>query len=246
MPKPKKSKQPVPQGGEIILYQTEDGQTRIQCRFEAEAIWLTQKLMADLFQKDIRTINEHLQNIYEEGELDPAATIRKFRIVQTEGARQVERLVDHYHLNAILAVGFRVRSQRGTQFRQWAIARLEEYLRKGFTMDDERLKHPPSLGVPDYFGFDYAEDQARRRKQVFLKDWKEKLDQFLQFNERNVLPGVGRISREQADELAHEHYARFEQRRRTAAELEAENDAVKQLTETAKKLPADKKKGGKA
>ena len=93
---------------------------------------------------------------------------------------------------------------------------------------------------------DYAEDQARRRKQVFLKDWKEKLDQFLQFNERNVLPGMGRISREQADELAHENYARFKQRRRTAAELEAEEEAVKQLTETAKKLPADTKKGGKA
>ncbi len=100
MPKPKKSQQPVPQGGEIILYQTEDGQTRIQCRFEDKAIWLTQKLMGELFQKDIRTINEHLQNIYEEAELDPAATIRKFRIVQAEGSRQVERLVDHYHLNA--------------------------------------------------------------------------------------------------------------------------------------------------
>ena len=93
---------------------------------------------------------------------------------------------------------------------------------------------------------DYAEDQARRRRQVFLKDWQEKLDQFLRFNERNVLPGMGRISREQADELAREHYTRFEQRRRTAVELEAEQEAVKQLTETAKKLPADKQKGGKA
>jgi hypothetical protein len=93
---------------------------------------------------------------------------------------------------------------------------------------------------------DFAEDQARRRKQVFLQDWKEKLDQFLQFNERNVLPEVGRISREQADELAHEHYARFEQRRRTTAELEAEEEAVKQLTEAAKKVPADKQQGGKA
>ena len=353
--KPKANRQPIPEGGEIIIYQMEDGQTGIQCRFEDDAIWLTQKLMAELFQKDVRTINEHLKNIYEEGELDPAATIRKFRIVQTESARQVARLVEHYHLNAILAVGFRVRSQRGTQFRQWAMTRLEEYLRKGFTMDDERLKNPPSLGVPDYFDevlerirdirasekrvylqvrnilalaadydptdaeaqaffqtvqnkmhyaatgktapeliaaradatrpnmglttwkggivrkgdvtiaknylneteitelnrivvmfLDYAEDQARRRKQVFLKDWKEKLDQFLQFNERNVLPGMGVISREQADELAHAHYTRFEQRRRTTAELEAENEAIKQLTETAKKTPTSKQKGDKA
>ena len=171
MTTPKKSQQPVPQGGEIILYQTEDGQTRIQCRFEDEAIWLTQKLMADLFQKDVRTINEHLQNIYEEGELAPGATIRKFRIVQNEGARQVERLVDHYHLNAILAVGFRVRSQRGTQFRQWAMTRLEEYLRKGFTMDDERLKHPPSLGVPDYFDelLERIRDIRASEKRVYLQ-----------------------------------------------------------------------------
>ena len=89
MPKPKKSQQPVPQGGEIILYQTEDGQTRIQCRFASEAIWLTQKLMGELFQKDIRTVNEHLHNIYKEAELDPAATIRKFRIVQAERSPNV-------------------------------------------------------------------------------------------------------------------------------------------------------------
>jgi hypothetical protein len=127
----------------IIPYQTEDGRTRIPCRVENETIWLTQALIAELFQKDVRTINEHLINIFDEGELSRAATVRKFRIVRQEGGRQVAREVEHDNLDAILAVGFRMRSQRGTQFRQWAIGRLKEYLVKGFTMDDERLKNPP-------------------------------------------------------------------------------------------------------
>ena len=135
----------------MILYQTEDGRTRIQCRFENETVWLTQAVMADLFQKDIRTINEHVVNIFEEGELSREATIRKFRIVRLEGSREVAREIEHYSLPVILAVGYRVRSHRGTQFRQWATARLTEYLVKGFTMDDERLKNPPGKGQTDYF-----------------------------------------------------------------------------------------------
>jgi hypothetical protein len=305
---------------------------------------LPQRQIAELFQVTVPTVNEHLKGIYEEGELAPEATIRKFRIVQTEGTRQVERFVDHYRLEAILAVGYRVRSPRGTQFRQWATARLEEYLRKGFTMDDERLKNPPGPGVPDYFDellerirdirasekrvylqlrnilalaadyhstaeeaqvffrtvqnklhfavtgktapeliveradsakpnmgltawkadavrkadvtvaknylregeiaelnrivvmfLDFAEDQAKRRKQVFLKDWRQKLDEFLRFNERGVLPGLGRVSREQADRRAREAFARFEERRRTVAELEAEAQLTRELKEAAKK-----------
>jgi len=144
------SSEPFPQS-EFILYQTEDGRTRIQCRFENESIWLSQALIGELFQKDVRTINEHLVNVFEEGELRREATIRKFRIVRQEGSRQVAREVDHYNLDAIIAVGFRVRSHRGTQFRQWAISRLNEYLLKGFTMDDERLKNPPGKGHKDYF-----------------------------------------------------------------------------------------------
>ena len=136
---------------ELVLYQTEDGRTRIECRFEGETIWLTQALIAELFQKDVRTINEHLVNIFDEGELSPEATIRKLRIVRTEGNREVARDIEHYNLEAILAVGYRVRSRRGTQFRQWATARLSEYLVKGFTMDDERLKNPPGPGQRDYF-----------------------------------------------------------------------------------------------
>lgn len=147
----KASASPPSPGGQFILYQTEDGRTRVQCRFENETVWLSQALMAELFQKDVRTINEHLANIFEEGELRREATIRKFRIVRQEGARRVAREVEHYNLDAIIAVGFRVRSHRGTQFRQWAISRLNEYLLKGFTMDDERLKNPPGKGQKDYF-----------------------------------------------------------------------------------------------
>ena len=138
-------------GGEIILYQTEDGRTRVQCRFEDENVWMTQALIAELFQVTVPTVNEHLKGIYAEGELPAEATIRKFRIVRFEGARQVARGIEHYNLEAILAVGYRVRSPRGTAFRQWATARLKEYLVKGFTLDDERLKNPPGKGHKDYF-----------------------------------------------------------------------------------------------
>ena len=135
----------------IVLYQTEDGRTRIQCRFENETVWLTQALMAELFQIGVNTVNYHLKSIFAEGELKPEATIRRYRIVRTEGSRPVAREVEHYNLTAILAVGYRVRSHRGTQFRQWATARLSEFLVKGFTMDDERLKNPPGPGHKDYF-----------------------------------------------------------------------------------------------
>ena len=117
---------------EIILYQTEDGRTRVECRFQNETIWLTQKLMAELFQKDIRTINEHIQTILSDGELAADSIIRKFRITAADGKSYDTQ---HYCLPAILAVGYRVRSPRGTQFRQWATARLTEFLVKGFTLN---------------------------------------------------------------------------------------------------------------
>jgi len=329
----------------IILYQTEDGQTRIQCRFENETIWLTQALLAELFQKDVRTINEHLVNIFEEGELSREATIRKFRIVRLEGTREVVREVEHYSLPAILAVGYRVRSPRGTLFRQWATARLNEYLVKGFTMDDERLKNPPGKGHTDYFDellerirdirsserrvylrvreilalaadyspsepetqvffqavqnklhfaatgktapeliaeradsaqpnmgltawksgvvrksdvtvaknylreaeinelnrivvmfLDFAEDQARRRKQIFLHNWQSRLEDFLRLNERAILPDAGKVSREQADAIAEQEYDRFAAWRRAQLEDESEADTLKQLEDEVKKL----------
>ena len=335
-----------PPQSSIVLYQTEDGRTRIQCRFDDRTIWLTQALMADLFQKDIRTINEHLGNIYDEGELDREATIRKFRIVRREGSRNVAREIDHYRLEAILAVGYRVRSVRGTQFRQWATARLAEYLVKGFVLDDERLKDPPGPGVPDYFDellerirdiraserrmylrvreimalaadytpsdaatrlvfqtvqnklhyaatgmtaaeliaaradanrpnmgltswkggvvrkgdvtvaknylsaeeidelnrivvmfLDFAEDQARRRKQIFLRDWETRLDDFLRFNDRRVLPDAGSVSREAADAKAAEEYEHFAAARRAYLESEGEGEAMRLLEQAAKQLP---------
>jgi hypothetical protein len=106
--------------GELILYASEDGQARIQVRMAGQTLWLTQAQIAELFGKDARTVNEHLGNIFAEGELDATATIRKFRILRGEGTRKVERLIDHHNLDAVLAVGYRVRSARGTQFRQWA------------------------------------------------------------------------------------------------------------------------------
>lgn len=325
---------------EFLLYQSDDGKTRVECRFEDETIWLTQALMAELYQKDVRTINEHLKTIYAEQELDEAATIRKFRIVRQEGARQVSRLIEHYSLPAILAVGFRVRSVRGTQFRRWANERLSEYLRKGFVMDDERLKNPPleGSGIPDYFDewldrirdiraserrmylrvkeifamaadyesssaettqffrvmqnklhfavsgqtaaeiihqranaeqpnmgltstkgkqvtkadvtvaknylneneiaelnrivtmwLDFAEDQALRRKQVFLKDWQQKLDQFLAFNDREVLDNAGQISKHQADQKAQHEYQRYAEHRRVLLEKQGEQDLTQIL-----------------
>jgi hypothetical protein len=123
--------------GEILLYQTEDKKTQVQVRLEGETVWLTQRQLAELFQKDVRTVNEHIGNIFNEGELSPEATIRKFRIVQTEGNREVAREVEFYNLDVIISVGYRVKSVRGTQFRIWATQRLREYIVKGFVMDDE-------------------------------------------------------------------------------------------------------------
>ena len=339
---------PAPPTGEIVLYQTEDGRTRVECRFVDETLWLSQALIGELFQKDVRTVNEHLQNIYQEGEIEEQATIRKFRIVRREGPREVEREIEHYNLDAILAVGYRVRSERGTQFRRWATERLSEYLVKGFTMDDLRLKNPPvaGAGVPDYFDellerirdirasekrmylrvreifslagdydpgrretmeffqiiqnrlhfaatgqtapeliagradhsqpnmgltawkggvvrkadvtvaknyltqeeigelnrivtmwLDFAEDQARRRKQVFLKDWEAKLNEFLRFNERAVLGDKGSVSKTTADAHAEAEYEQFAARRRALLEAEAEREQLQSLEDAAKKLP---------
>jgi len=144
------SNEPLPQS-EFILYQTEDGRTRVQCRFDDETLWLTQAQIADLFRTTPQNVTLHLKAVFAEGELEEAATCKDYLQVRSEGGREVTRKLRHYRLEAILAVGFRVRSQRGTQFRQWATARLGEYLVKGFAMDDERLKNPPGKGQKDYF-----------------------------------------------------------------------------------------------
>ena len=136
---------------ELILYQTEDNRTRIEVRLENETVWLTLNQLAELFQRDKSVISKHIKNIFEEGELHPEATVAKNATVQTEGARAVSRDLEFYNLDVIIAVGYRVKSHRGTQFRQWATQRLREYIVKGFTMDDERLKNPPGKGQKDYF-----------------------------------------------------------------------------------------------
>jgi len=141
----------VPREAEFLLYRTEDGGVRVEVRFDGETAWLTQAGLAELFQTTPQNIGQHIAAIYAERELDQAATCKQHFQVRREGVRDVRRRVRHYSLPMIIAVGYRVRSTRGTQFRQWATARLEEYVVKGFTMDDARLKNPPGPGVPDYF-----------------------------------------------------------------------------------------------
>jgi hypothetical protein len=134
---------------EVLLYQTEDGRNRIQVRLEDDTAWLTQVMLAELFQTSVPNINIHISNILEDKELSAKATIKEHLIVRQEGSRQVQRAVKFYNLDMILAVGYRVRSPRGVQFRQWATERLREYLIKGFTLDDDRLKGHDRLA--DYF-----------------------------------------------------------------------------------------------
>lgn len=334
--------------GELLLYQTEDGRTRLECRFEENTLWLTQSLMAELFQTSKQNISLHLRTLYQEQELTEGATCKEYLQVRMEGERRVKRAVKHYNLDAILAVGYRVRSSRGTQFRRWATERLSEYLVKGFTMDDERLRNPPvdGAGVPDYFDellerirdiraserrmylrvkeifalaadygrflpdttlffaiiqnklhyaatgrtaaeliaeranhaepnmglnswkgdaitrsdvtvaknylhedeiselnrivvmwLDFAEDQARRRKQIFLRDWETRLDDFLRFNDRDVLEDAGSVSKAEADEHARAEYDRFTARRRALLEAEGHRANVAALEAAARKLP---------
>lgn len=339
-------------GGSLLIYRADEGASPIRVLLEGETVWLTQKLLADLYQVGVNTINHHIKGIYEDNELAPEATIRRYRIVQTEGKRQVERLVDHYNLEMILAVGYRVRSARGTQFRQWATARLGEFLVKGFTLDDERLKgaagpvdyfdellarireirasearvyqrirdifalaadyregeaetqrffatvqnkmhfaatgltaaeiirqradaDKPNMGATNWKGsqvlkrdvgtaknylddreidtlnritvmfLDQAEFRAQRRQDIRMGDWEAFLDKFLHDTELPVLAGAGRISREDALTWAEGQYDAFAERRRLAAEAEAEAQYVEDLKASAKLLGAERKQPAK-
>jgi hypothetical protein len=349
---------PTSSTGDLVLYRTADGKTRMEIRLDADTLWLTQAQIAELFQTTPQNVTTHLRGIFAEGELDPDATCKDYLQVRTEGGRSVQRSLRHYALPVILAVGMRVRSPRGTEFRQWAITRLDEYLRKGFVMDDERLKNPPVVGVPDYFDellerirdiraserrmylrvrdilalaadyqpkneettrvfqivqnklhfaatgltapeliarranpdapnmgltvwkgdrvkptdvtvaknyllepeitelnrivtmfLDFAEDQASRRKQVFLRDWETKLDEFLRFNERRVLADGGSVSRGEADRRALAAFDAFAERRRALTESAAEVESVQALEQAAKaisKRASSHRKGEKA
>jgi len=345
-----KSKPSPPPGGQFLVYQTEDGKLKLDVRFEGETVWLTQQHMTELFQTTKQNVSLHIQNIYEERELERGATVKESLTVQLEGSRSVQRRVEFYNLDVIISVGYRVKSQRGTQFRIWATQRLREYIVKGFAMDDERLKNPPGKGHTDYFDellerirdiraserrvylrvreilalaadyspsepetqvffqtiqnklhfaatgktapeliaeradsaqpnmgltawksgvvrkgdvgvaknylredeieelnrlvvmfLDFAEDQAKRRKQIFLQNWLTRLHDFLKLNERAILPDAGKVSREEAASFADEEYEHFAARRRAQLENEAEADTLKLLEAEVKKLPAAKK-----
>ncbi len=160
---------PAPRS-EFILYSTEDGHARLQVRFDGETVWLTQAQLAELFQTTKQNISLHVQDIFGSGELTEEATVKQYLTVRQEGARGVQRSLVHYSLPVILSIGYRVRSPRGTQFRQWATNRLTEFLVKGFTLDDERLKNPPTPGSPDYFSELLARIRdIRSSEKVFYK-----------------------------------------------------------------------------
>jgi len=144
---------------QIIIYQTESGETKLDVRFQDETVWLTQKLMAELFQTSVPNINMHLKSIFEEGELEEKATIKDFLIVQKEGNRKVKRKQIFYNLDAIISVGYRIKSHVATKFRQWATKHIREFIVKGFVLDDERLKNPD---LP----FDYFEELERRIQDI--------------------------------------------------------------------------------
>jgi len=138
----------TPNNSEILLYQTEDGKTRIEVKFKGDTAWLSLNQMAELFDRDKSVISKHIRNVFEEGELTESSTVAKFATVQTEGSREVSREIEFYNLDVIISVGYRVKSHRGTQFRIWATERLREYIIKGFTLDDQRLKN---AGGGNYF-----------------------------------------------------------------------------------------------
>ena len=156
--------------GKILIYQNEKGDTKIDVYFDGDTIWTSQRTMAELYQVDVRTINEHIVDIYTEGELDENRTIRNFRIVRTEGTRQVNREIKHYNLDMILAVGYRVRSNVGVHFRRWASGVLTEYMKKGFVLNDERLRNPKEFGA-DYFDelLERIRDIRASEKRIYQK-----------------------------------------------------------------------------
>ena len=131
--------------GEILIYQNQNGNIKIDVRLEEETVWLTKAQLCELFQKSKATVSEHIKNVFEEAELDSTATVRKFRTVQQEGGRTVERELEHYNLDVIISVGYRVKSPQGTQFRIWATQRLKEYIIKGFALNDDRFKSGTSM-----------------------------------------------------------------------------------------------------
>ena len=143
------------QKSHFLIYRSEDGKIKLDVRFEGETVWLTQAMIAELFQTSIPNVNMHIKSVYEDGELQREATIKKFLTVRQEGTRQVERELDFYNLDLIISVGYRIKSRVATQFRIWATRHLSEFIRKGFVLDDERLKNPDQP-------FDYFDELLER------------------------------------------------------------------------------------
>ena len=196
---------------EFLFYQTEDKQTQIQVRLDGETVWLTQNQMAELFQTSIPNVSMHIRNVFAEGELQPEGTVKKYLRVQKEGQRSVSRSLDHYNLDVIISVGYRVKSHRGTQFRIWATQRLREFIVKGFALDDQRLKE----GQTAYF------DELLAR----IRD--------IRASEKNFYKKILAIYATAADydadaEISHDFFAMVQNKmhwavhRHTAAELVAE------------------------
>lgn len=150
----------APSDGELILYRTPEGAVRLEVLYEGETFWLNQKKIAELFGVTVPTVSHHLKEVYESGELDPGATVRKLRRVQTEGTREVSRTIEYYNLDAIISVGYRVNSAEATQFRIWATQTLREFIIKGFVLDDERLK------LNKRFGKDYFDELLERIREI--------------------------------------------------------------------------------
>jgi hypothetical protein len=238
---------------DIIIYPAPDGTTAVQLRVQEGTVWLTQAEMADLFQTTPQAITQLIKAIYAEGELMEAATCKESLPVRSEGKREVQRHLKNYNLEMILAVGYRVRFPRGTQFRQWATTNLREYLVKGMGLQSwsgSRVRKQDVIVAENYLKaeevdelnritvmfLDYAEDQAKRRKQLTLTDWKAAVGRFRELNERQVLKNVGTVSPVDMKTMAARRYETFDEQRRTAEAQEADLEDVKELEAAEKKL----------
>lgn len=197
--------------GEILIYQTDDGQTNIEVKIEDDTVWLTQQQMSELFQTSRTNVVEHIKHIYEEGELDEISTCRNFRQVRKEGNREVTRQIPYYNLDMIISLGYRIKSVIATRFRQWATKRLKEYMIKGFTIDDERLK---GNGGGNY--------------------WKELLDSVLSSGNRKLLTGAGSVSHKQALEKAKSEYRKYQEITLTPVE-KAYLESIKEVSKEVKR-----------
>lgn len=223
------------ENNEIIIYQSEDGETRVDVKFTGETVWLSQQQMADLYQSSRSNVVEHIKHIYEEGELDEKSTCRNFRQVRQEGSREVIREIPFYNLDMIISLGYRIRSVIATHFRRWATERLKEYIIKGFTMDDERLKGNGGILnnlVSGYF--DFADIQAIKRRPVYMDDYVRQLDTILSSTGEALLKGSGSISHQQAMDKAREEYRKFQVRELSPVER-AYLDTIKTLNAKASK-----------